>query len=296
MSEDSAKEDQSQKLVSEDCNNQNEKSNEQNEINDVMNRNEDHQILNTSLDNGLDPIGIELISAGLGRLNNNIVSSATMIDMEDDNIIKQSNEINSHVKSSELVFDESTVSHRMSREMRNLQKSTQDSKVLSNYLNDFDSPRIRNRKIKEANSSANDSDIINENVSLISDMEVPLKSGTPENDDSDSTVIIRDEVGKKRRRSISRTRTLRTAHRSKSVTTRPKSLSRLLSDEMAVTSDKEDNNDEDEIDELTNPVIMNVKAIENRALNPPPKVRLLWTFYNYLPMKSLFICSFFFNF
>lgn len=270
--------DQSLKQVSEDCTNRNEKNNEQNVINNIMNRSEDHQILNTSLDNGLDPIGIELISAGLGLNNDTVSSATTMIDMKDDSILKQSNETISDVKTSELVFDESTVSHRMSREMRNLQKSTQDSKVLSNFLNDFDSPRIRNRKIKEAISSANDSDIINDNASLTIDKEIPLKSGTTENDDSDSTVVIRDEIGKKRRRSISRTRTSRTAHRSKSVTTRPKSLSRLLSDEMAVTSDKEDNNDEDEIDDLTNTIIMNVKPIENRALNPPPKVRLLKIF------------------
>ncbi|XP_070494211.1 MYND-type zinc finger-containing chromatin reader Zmynd8-like isoform X2 [Chironomus tepperi] len=262
-----------QKIISEDCSNEkNEKNIEQNIVNSVMNAKEMSEIKCTSLDNGLDPIGIELISAGL-ELNNDIISSDTMIDIKDDSILKESNETNLHGKSTELIFDESTVSHsRMSREMRNLQKSTQDSKVLSNYLNDFDSPRIRNRKTKETNSSANDTELINESMSLMIDKEIPLKRGNNENDDSDSTVIVRDEIGKKRRRSISRSRTSRTAHRSKSVAARTKSLSRLLSDEMAVTSDKEDNHDEDEIDDMTNTIIMNIKPIENRAMNPPPKL------------------------
>jgi hypothetical protein len=240
-----------------------------NKINDTINSKETSQILNTSLDNGLDPIAIELISAGL-EITNDVMSSDIIVDMEDNKISKESNE--TYLNTSELI-DESTIPFsRMSREMRNLQKSTQDSKVLSDYLNDFDSPRIRNRKMKETNSSANDSDITNENGSLIIDKEVPLKNGTTENDDSDSTIIVRDEIGKKRRRSVSRSRTSRTAHRSKSVAARPKSLSRLLSDEMAATSDKEDNHDQDELDDLTNTIIMNIKPIENRAPNPPPKV------------------------
>ncbi|KAL7033510.1 hypothetical protein ACKWTF_007618 [Chironomus riparius] len=271
---DSAKGDISQKIAFEDCSNQNKKNNEQNEVNDKMNRKEIAQIQNTSLDNGLDPIGIELISASLEQ-NSNMMSSDTITDMKDNNILKHSNEANLSLKTAELSFDESNVSHpreRMSREMRNLQKSTQDSKVLSNYLNHFDSPRIRLRKTKESNSLANDTEIINDNVSLMIEKEIPLKSGITENDDSDSTTVVRDEIGKKRRRSISRSRTSRTSQRSKSVAVRPKSLSRLLSDEMALTSDKEENQDEDEIDDLTNTIVMNnVKPIENRALNPPPK-------------------------
>lgn len=283
MSSDNAKGDLSNKIVSEVCSNGSEKNNEQhvgNEINDTLTRKETSQVLNTSLDNGLDPIAIELISGGL-EMNNDVMSSGIIIDMKDNKISKQSNETNSYLNTSELI-DESTISFsRMSREMRNLQKSTQDSKVLSDYLNDFDSPRIRNRKTKEANSSANDSDITNENASLIIDKEIPLKNGTTENDDSDSTIIVRDEIGKKRRRSISRSRTSRTAHRSKSVAARPKSLSRLLSDEMAATSDKEDNHhDQDELDDLTNTIIMNMKPIENRAPNPPPKV-ISFFFINY---------------
>lgn len=244
-----------------------------------------------SVNNGLDPIGMELISAEIPQTldsSSEIVESGISDkDKEEEKEQEQENIITHDEASLDIKSADNDNSNeenviiitKMSREMRNLQKSTKDSKVLSNYLNDFFSPRSRNRKsTKDFNSLANESDtIIENNISSeithsgTDDKEVPLKAGSPEID-SDSTTVVREEhSGRKRRRSLSRS-----ARRSKSAgaRSRPKSLSRMLSDEMAATSDKDDNREDDDLEDVTNVSLLATKPIENRASNPPPKVSL----------------------
>jgi hypothetical protein len=178
---------------------------------------------------------------------------------------------------------------KMTREMRNLQKSTNDSKVLTDFLNTIDSPRIRARKPKESpspstnvnnNASSSEpeksSDPLNDSISKNNltefDKEIPLKKSPVSNDgmDSDSTVIFREENIKKRRKSV-----LRSRSRARSVTgrSRQKSISRTLNDELTIENDKDEKtNDNDEI-EIENEIsYSSVKYFENRAPNPPPKV------------------------
>jgi hypothetical protein len=171
-----------------------------------------------------------------------------------------------------------TPSTKMNREMRNLQKSTNDSKVLSNFLTVTDTPRIRGRRTKEGSLMASNENDSNDSssISRIIDKEIPLKDS---GNDSDSTVVMNDDVSKKRRKSVSRSRSrTRTMARAKSVSSRArKSVADMLSDEL--NSDRDDSvvigrreeEDEEPLDENIGEAPYVAKLIENRAPNPPPK-------------------------
>lgn len=245
------------------------------------------------IDSGLDPMGIDLISSHLDMPSsmsdtsasnlNNIPNEFNASSEKEEEAVQLETEIitsptrnvlsNTPTPSTEEIIS----TPKMTREMKNLQKSTHDSKVLTDYLNtSFDSPRIRGRKPKESPTTvvALEPELASDNSTIIpeTDKELPLKaSPLNEANDSDSTVILRDGTEQKRRKSFSRSRS-----RAKSVSgrsKRPKSITRMLNDELAAASEKEDNNDDDDMDDMAEVSYANTKLpIENRAPNPPPKV------------------------
>lgn len=253
--------------------------------------------LPSNYNNGLDPVEVELITYNgtedVHHKDDDTSSAEFISNLTEPKETEKLAEVtslasNEEIKSLEMVVTNSPVSNdssatvpKMSREMRNLQKSTQDSKVLSKYLND-DSPRVRRNKIKEINSLVNESDATTGSpnatgtISSNLDAEEPLKGETQDHD-SDSTVVVRDESSKKRRRSVSRPRS---SYRTKSMAaTRAKSLSRMFSADMSANSDKEEPIEDEEIDELANVSTAAMKPIENRAPNPPPKVSFNGTLF-----------------
>lgn len=189
-----------------------------------------------ALNNGLDPIGIELIS-----------SHANM--------------------RGEREYCGELVSPKMNREMKNLQKSTTDSKILSNYLNtQTESPR-RSRKNK-------DIPIVDPDEHF--EVETGLKESPESVDDgdveSDSKAALSMEPPEKRRKSGSRSRS-RVRSRS-SNRGRKKSIARQLKDELLSTSEKEEEIEEDEDEGLSEVSFVTNRSIDRRAVNPPPKVTI----------------------
>lgn len=201
-----------------------------------------------ALNNGLDPIAVELISSA------SIASSKAGSEYSD-----RSDETHGFLK--------------ISREMKNLQKSTNDSKILSDYLSTSTmSPRNRNRKNKDAPIVDPDELEEPEQDNMDFDTEIftadsPMSLAN-ENADSDSTMVLPMEPPDKRRKSVSRSR-----NRSRStVRSRKKSIARLMQDELSVTSDKDEANEEDEDDHTSEVSFVTNRPLEGRAVNPPPKV------------------------
>lgn len=217
-----------------------------------------------ALNNGLDPQALELISANMGTPK----AASEYSDKS----------------------DESFNTPKISREMKNLQKSTNDSKILSNYLNTSnESPRSRRKAIHDS-LIADTSDplmyMLNEGLEQKqeiqdeeeeeeeetekddAEIEVETEKEMVESAESDSTLILHPmEPPDKRRKSISRSRShARTAMRG-----RKKSIHRQLKDELSVTSDKEEPMEDDDEDMSEMSYVTN-RSIEGRAVNPPPKV------------------------
>lgn len=197
-----------------------------------------------ALNNGLDPIGIELISS------TSMASSKAESEYSD--------------KSEDLHG-----SMRMNREMKNLQKSTNDSKILSDYLSSSnESPRSRSRKNKDVPLA--DPDELEEEPSLETS-EVVIKDSPAshrEGNESDATeIILTMEPPEQRRKSVPRSR-----NRSQSaVRGRQKSVARQMQDE--VTSDKEEAQDDEDDDQASETsTAASRRSIEGRPVNPPPKV------------------------
>lgn len=195
-----------------------------------------------ALNNGLDPIGIELISS------TSMASSKAGSEYSD-----KSEDIHSSMK--------------MNREMKNLQKSTNDSKILSDYLSSSnESPRSRSRKNKDVPLA--DPDEHEEEVNKLDIKDSPASHR--EGNESDTTeIILTMEPPEQRRKSVARSR-----NRSQSsVRSRQKSVARQMKDELSVSSDKEEAQ-EDENDDQMSEVSTEAsrRSIEGRSVNPPPKV------------------------
>lgn len=194
-----------------------------------------------ALKNGLDPIGIELISSA------SLASSKVGSEYSEK-------------------CDEIHAPAKVSREMKNLQKSKNESKILSDYLNTLnDIPRSRSRKSKEASLADPDQE-----------EEAIVSSHTELKDlnDIESATVLSMEPPEKRRKSISRSR-----NRSRStVRSRKKSIAQMMSDELLVSSDKEEVPEDEEEDQLSEVSFVTNRSIDGRAVNPPPKVSLLSTF------------------
>jgi hypothetical protein len=210
-----------------------------------------------ALNNGLDPQALELISANLGTPK----AASEYSDKS----------------------DESFNTPKISREMKNLQKSTNDSKILSNYLNTSnESPRSRRKVIHDspipdtpdplefmmAEGLQQEEEEEEEIEKDEAEIEVETEKEMLESAESDSTLILRPmEPPDKRRKSISRSRSRsRNAMRG-----RKKSIHRQLKDELSVTSDKEEPM-EDEDEDMSEMSYVTNRSIEGRAVNPPPKV------------------------
>lgn len=157
----------------------------------------------------------------------------------------------------------------LNREMKNLHQSANSSKILSNFLTNTDTPRRRKNK-EHSLPPDRDGESEMETDSLASldlmDKEFPLKHSPISNNESDSTIVLQDENITKRRKSTSRPRS---RSRSRGRRSRHKSMVKMMNDELAVQSDKEENgeNIEDIEDTLFVP-----RTFENRAPNLPPKV------------------------
>lgn len=193
-----------------------------------------------ALDNGLDPIGIELIS-----------SNASMNDGTEYCETENTDELESP---------------KMNREMKNLQKSANNSKILSNYLSTpTESPR-RSRKNK-------DIPIVDPDEHF--EVETGLKE-FPESTAIDMEVesdglALPMEPPEKRRKSISRSRSrIRSASSNRG---RKKSIARQMKDELS-TSDKEEEVAEDEDENMSDISFVTNRSIDGRAINPPPKVNM----------------------
>jgi hypothetical protein len=223
-----------------------------------------------ALHNGLDPISIELITSTAMS----ITPSRTEYYTD-----------NKH--------EEIHVSPKISREMKNLQKSTVNSKILSDYLTTSQESPRRSRKNKEPPLPDPDELIVEEEPEIepykeiveeemVVDDEIELHEEIeyedeeaelpPEtksesaDEESDTTLILPKEISPKRRQSISRSRNRgRVPMRG-----RKKSIHRQMKED--VTSDKEElpggseEDDQSEVSYIANPLT------EGRAVNPPPKV------------------------
>lgn len=213
-----------------------------------------------ALNNGLDPIGIELISSS------------------DMNTSKAGSEFSDK-------SDDTQGSIKVSREMKNLQKSTNDSKILSDYLHSTSESPRRNRKNKEAPRPDPDEGLEPDDMEIEREIEIMHYSpagedvlATPKRSpesvdasvgtgaDSDSTMPIPSmdppEIKKRKSQARSRSRSVN------QVRNRKKSINQQMRDELTMTSDK-DEDDEDRTSEVS--YITN-HSLESRSVNPPPKV------------------------
>ncbi|CRK98616.1 CLUMA_CG012135, isoform A [Clunio marinus] len=219
-----------------------------------------------AIDNGLDPIGIELISSS------NIDSSREYSEK----------------------FDENVDSPKPIREMRNLRKSTNDSRILSDYLNTTNESRSRSRnrsKTKEReetlppneeselledslkNKKLTSVPVVDENSSIADEPEEEdTSTRDSRNEDhyhSDATNQMEPPTAN-RRKSLSRSRG-RTVNATRG---RKKSIARLMNDELSMMSDKEEpqlEEDDDDDDQISENSFTTIRSIEGRTVNPPPK-------------------------
>lgn len=217
-----------------------------------------------ALNNGLDPIGIELISSS--NMNNSKAGSE-FSDKSDD----------------------TQGSIKVSREMKNLQKSTNDSKILSDYLHSTNESPRRNRKNKETPKLDPDEGLEPEDMEI--EREIEIMHYSPRNDeakaeakhspavddeasadatnDSDSTMPMpsMDPPDNKKRKSQARARSRSVGV----IRSRKKSVSQQMRDELSITSDKDENH-EDEEDRTSEVSYITNHSLELKAVNPPPKV------------------------
>jgi hypothetical protein len=228
-----------------------------------------------ALSNGLDPMALELISS------TSIGTPKAASEYSDKS-------------------DESFSTQKISREMKNLQKSTNESKILSNYLNSsLESPRSRRKNVIDQAPSEpvnvvesidpleielpeNAEELVEEVEGNAEEAKEPeVEAEAEENDleeendkemqesgESDSTVVLHPmEPPEKRRKSVPRSRS-----RSRNVMRgRKKSIARQLKDELNVTSDKEEMV-EDEEDDMSEVSFVSNPSLEGRSVKPPPKV------------------------
>lgn len=194
-----------------------------------------------SLNNGLDPIGIELISMASSK------AGSEYSDKSDD-------------------FHGSP---KISREMKNLQNASNESKILSNYLTATnESPR--RRKNKEVLRPDPDEEI----EEIIETEEVEMKNSPASllhegGADSDSTLVMPMEPPvNRRRKSVPRSR----SHSRSSSHSRKKSIARMMKDELSVTSDKDEAHEDEDEDLMSEVSFVTNRSIDGRAVNPPPKV------------------------
>ncbi|KAG5680769.1 hypothetical protein PVAND_010256 [Polypedilum vanderplanki] len=221
-----------------------------------------------TVENGLAPDELALISASAG------IASSTMImstgDEDDEHDIE-----GGELEETELSLIEKDEVDQMERIIQ------EDSMQVDSERNDETSSNKMETSNISSNSATSTSNTIYEillpskmtremkNFLKVSEKEIPSKDS---GNDSDSTVIITDEIGKKRRKSMSRSRSRnRTSIRSKSVSSRSrKTVNEMLNDEGGDNANAEDlaGDEEDSIGEV--PYI--AKLIENRAPSAPPKV------------------------
>lgn len=171
-------------------------------------------------------------------------------------------------------FEEMLSSPKISREMKNLQTSTNASKILSDYLNTSQENPRRGRKIKElpiVDPEEAPPEELDETEEDLEDNSVkdPQEDGA----ESDSTMVLPMEPPEKRRKSVYRSRI---QARSLSIAkSRKKSIKRQLNDEMSFTSDKEETaGDDDEDDQMSEVSFITNRSLEGRPVNPPPKVSI----------------------
>jgi hypothetical protein len=219
----------------------------------------------------------------------NVSDDKNIVIEDDENLTIDNNETEaSHESSSHTANEDISVANvevvatnstpKISREMKNLQKSINESKVLSDFQNTSGGVRSRKSLKDSSNASATTVELeqmsdTNTSVTTENDKELPLKNSPSQNDenDSDSTVILRDgSREKKRRKSFSRSRS---RGRSVKGRGRQKSMSKQFQEEMETASDKDINHEENEdVDNLPDIPFTASKLIENRSVNPPPKV------------------------
>lgn len=197
-----------------------------------------------SLNNGLDPIGIELISSA------SMASSKAGSEYSDKS-------------------DDFHGSPKISREMKNLQNASNESKILSNYLTATnESPR--RRKNKEVLRPDPDEEI----EEIIETEEVEMKNSPASllhegGADSDSALVLPMEPPvNRRRKSVPRSR----SHSRSSSHSRKKSIARMMKDELSVTSDKDEGHEDEDEDLMSEVSFVTNRSIDGRAVNPPPKV------------------------
>lgn len=263
-----------------------------------------------ALNNGLDPIGIELISSS------NISAGSEYSDKSDDH----------------------HTSPKMNREMKNLQKSTNDSKILSDYLTtSTESPR-RNRKNKDVpildpdeeeevigssmeisespRRSRKNKDVPivdpDEHMDEVIDSSIDMMEESPRRNkkNKDVPIVNPDEVEEEEETSFApqrkfwkkknlptpiandevesdselvsameppekRRKSIALARKRSSSTTnrgRKKSIARQLKEELLATSDKDEAPEDEDEDPISEGSFVTSRSIEGRAVNPPPKV------------------------
>lgn len=195
-----------------------------------------------AINNGLDPIGIALISSA------NLAASELGSEYFD-----KTDEIHATVK--------------ISREMKNLQKSTNESKILSDYLNtSSENPRGRSRKTKEVPLTDPDEEDLDDDEKEVNSCESPAPS-LKDVIDSDSEQALPMEPPGSRRKSISHSR-----NRSRSTFRSRKKSVPAASEDLAVTSDKEEIHGDEEEDQSSEVSFVTNRSLDGRAINPPPKV------------------------
>lgn len=197
-----------------------------------------------ALNNGLDPIGIELISS------TSMASSKAGSEYSD-----KSEDLHHAIK--------------ISREMKNLQRSTHDSKILSDYLSSSqESPRSRNRKNKDVPlADPDEHEIEVEEESRDGEIKSSPASHRDGNESDATEILLPMEPPEQRRKSVARKRSQSSGR------ARQKSVARQMQDELSVTSDKEEAPEEEEDDVMSETSIAaSRRSIENRPVNPPPKV------------------------
>lgn len=186
--------------------------------------------------NGLDPVSMQLITMQAGENN---------------------------------YIDEVIEVPKMTREMRNLQTSTNESKILTSYLSQDTS--LRSRKTKEVQIEEELKIEDEEEEEEDDDKDESLKD-SQDGIESDTTVVLPVmEPPEKRRKSVSRSRT---QSRALSIIkqSRKKSIKRQLNDEMSFTSDKDDDANDDDDDDQSEMSFITSRSLEGRSVNPPPKV------------------------
>lgn len=216
---------------------------------------------------GLDPQGLELISSMM-----TVATSTTGSEYSDksDDIIGMS---------------------KMTREMKNLQKSTTDSKILSDYLStSSESPRSRSRKTKETPIVDPDEEVEDEEEELKEaslEEELSIASVTNDGNETDSTIVLPMEPPEKRRKSVSRSRS-----RARSdMRGRKKSIARQMKAELSLTSDRDDDDKEDADDQMSETSFVTSQSIEGRPVNPPPKVSFYLRNFRYSFINKILFFS-----